>query len=202
MPILRLPVFFCCLNNCCRLFWTLYNFALPFYLHCAFSVLTVLVGRQEGHPVCKKTSGGVLAWLSVWSKMQACIWPSWYHCHSLSLPSVKSRLVLPFWYRLNWVVPDKGPLNGCVCVQLREGGWDDLSSTGWLHLRLSVLWRTSIINRERKCADTVMVLCAGHFIHSIYILALSFHIKYTKAILSNSTRKLLWLKLQKCWLQF
>jgi len=28
----------------------------------------------------------------------------------------KSRLVLPFWYRLTWVVPDKGPLNGCECV--------------------------------------------------------------------------------------
>jgi len=25
-------------------------------------------------------------------------------------------LVLPFWYRLTQVVPDKGPLNGCVCV--------------------------------------------------------------------------------------
>ena len=37
-------------------------------------------------------------------------------CHSLSLASVKSRLVLPFWYRLTWVVPDKGPLNVCVCV--------------------------------------------------------------------------------------
>ena len=24
--------------------------------------------------------------------------------------------VPPFWYRLTWVVPDKGPLNGCVCV--------------------------------------------------------------------------------------
>jgi len=24
-------------------------------------------------------------------------------------------LVLPFWYRLTWVVPEKGPLNGCVC---------------------------------------------------------------------------------------
>ena len=29
-----------------------------------------------------------------------CIWPSWCHCHSLSLAPVKSRLVLPFWYRL------------------------------------------------------------------------------------------------------
>jgi len=29
--------------------------------------LTLLVGRQEAHPACKKLSGGVLAWLSVWS---------------------------------------------------------------------------------------------------------------------------------------
>jgi len=27
----------------------------------AFSALTLLVGRQEGHPACKKLSGGVLA---------------------------------------------------------------------------------------------------------------------------------------------
>jgi len=38
------------------------------------------------------------------------------HCHSLSLAPVKSRLVLPSWYWLTRVVPDKGPLNGCVCV--------------------------------------------------------------------------------------
>jgi len=25
--------------------------------------LTLLVGQQEGHPACKKLSGGVLAWL-------------------------------------------------------------------------------------------------------------------------------------------
>jgi len=32
--------------------------------------LTLLVGRQEGHPACKKLSSGVLAWLSVWSAVQ------------------------------------------------------------------------------------------------------------------------------------
>ena len=32
----------------------------------AFSALTLLVGRQEGHPACKKLSGGMLAWLSAW----------------------------------------------------------------------------------------------------------------------------------------
>jgi len=46
------------------------------YTPCAFSALTLLVGRQEGHPACKKLSGGVLAWLSVWSNVQFCIWPS------------------------------------------------------------------------------------------------------------------------------
>ena len=64
-------------------------------------------------------SGGVLAWLPVWSEVQTCIWPSWCHCHSLSVASVKSRLVLPFWYRLTRVVPDKGPFKVCsvnVCV--------------------------------------------------------------------------------------
>jgi len=45
-------------------------------LSCAFSALTLLVGRQEGHPACKKLSGGVLVWLSVWSEVQTCIWPS------------------------------------------------------------------------------------------------------------------------------
>jgi len=46
------------------------------YLSCDFSALTLLVGRQEGHPACKKLTGGVLAWLSVWSEVQPCIWPS------------------------------------------------------------------------------------------------------------------------------
>ena len=46
-----------------------------FHLVVAFSALMLLVGRQEGHPACKNSSGGVLAWLSVWSEMQTCIWP-------------------------------------------------------------------------------------------------------------------------------
>ena len=39
----------------------------------AFSASKLLVGQQEGHPSCKKLSGGVLAWLSVWSEVQTCI---------------------------------------------------------------------------------------------------------------------------------
>jgi len=88
-------------------------------IYCTFSALILLVRWQEGHPACKKLSSEVLAWLSVWSKVQTCIWPSWYHSHSLSLASVKSRLVLPLWDRLTWVVPEKGPLNG---VSLKDDG--------------------------------------------------------------------------------
>jgi len=78
------------------------------------------LGGRKGIRLVKKLSGGVLAWLSVWSVVQACIRPSGFHCHSLSLASVKSRLVLPFWYRPTWVVPGKGSLDGCVCVCAEE----------------------------------------------------------------------------------
>ena len=34
----------------------------------------------------------------------------------------KIQTGLPFWYRLTRVVPEKGPLNGCVCVSVTAGG--------------------------------------------------------------------------------
>jgi len=55
----------------------------------AFSALMLLVGRQEGHPACKNRV------VEYW----------------------RGYLVLPFWYRLTWVVPEKGPLNVCVCLR-------------------------------------------------------------------------------------
>jgi len=77
----------------------------------AFSALTLLVGRQEGHPACKKLSGGMLAWLYVWVKVQICIWQSWCRCHSLSLAPVNPDwCYLPgftFLVPAHPVVPDK-----------------------------------------------------------------------------------------------
>ena len=52
------------------------SFSATAFSATAYSALMLLVGRQEGHPACKKLSGGVLAWLSVWSEVQTCIWPS------------------------------------------------------------------------------------------------------------------------------
>jgi len=54
-------------------FKAIYDTMLTFF---AFTALMLLVGRQEGHPACKKLSGGLLAWLSVWSEVQTYVWPS------------------------------------------------------------------------------------------------------------------------------
>jgi len=46
--------------------YTTGNLPATDYTNTAFSALMLLVGRQEGH-LCKKLSGGVLVWLSVWT---------------------------------------------------------------------------------------------------------------------------------------
>ena len=129
--------------------------------------------RKSIRPV-KKLSGGVLARLSVWSEVQTCIWPSWCHSHLLSLASVNSRLVLSFWYRLTWVVPDKGPLNGCVCVVYDRNAWLRWIRHGILItsavLSVAVSWvQTSAFTNEmdaltagrRPCLDSA---CTGSYV--------------------------------------
>jgi len=107
----------------------------------------------------------VVWWLSVRSEMQTCIWPSWYQCHSLSLASVKSRLVLPFWYRLTRVVPETGPLNGCVCVCVRFSFFStDLRDWLGRHLRndlFCVEWDVNLnsINQSQKPQKCTSQLC-------------------------------------------
>jgi len=72
-----------CSGDWCALHWGLSSFILTFQINrksCSgisflpyqayftqYFALMLLVGRQEGQPACKKLSGGVLAWLSVWS---------------------------------------------------------------------------------------------------------------------------------------
>jgi len=82
----------------------------------SFSALTLLVGRQEGHPACKKTEqwgAGVVVCLERGADLhmaQLIPLPLTVSCFS------KIRLVLPSWYQLTRVVPDKVPLNGCVFI--------------------------------------------------------------------------------------
>jgi len=136
----------------------------------AFSALTLLVGRQEGHPACKKQSGGVLAWLSVCSKVQACIWPSRCHCHSLSLASQKSRLVLPFWYRLTRVVSETGPLNWCVCVCVTMPSTEHFqhitSKTGSAAMKADMLWGSQSIFLSNKFRLSRFFISSYRLLHS------------------------------------
>ena len=144
----------CCISRLLAYLTSVLNSFLT-YLLCAFSALTLLVGRQEGHPACKKQSGGVLPWLSAWSEVQTCIWPSWCHCHSLSLAAVKSRLVLPFWYRLTQVVLEKRPLNGC-------------SSSSTYLLSYYLLFHSQVSFQARchkRWLNLVLVSCV-HFVNS------------------------------------
>ena len=114
----------------------------------------------------------MLVWLSVWSKVQTCIWPSCCHCHSLSLTSVKSRLVSPFWYRLTWVVPEKGPLNGCVCVisiQV-DGLVNGVCILLWIseHRRLRILFSCS--NCKEHYSYFSIFLLPHHFLKFSFLM--------------------------------
>ena len=81
-----------------------------------FSALMLLVGRQEGHPACKKTEwwgAGVvicLEWVADLHMVQLMPVPLTVSCFS------KIQIDFTFWYQLTRVIPDKGPLNRCVCV--------------------------------------------------------------------------------------
>jgi len=92
------------------------------YLECvggvnAFSALTLLVGRQEGHLALKTEcwSTGV----AVWSVMQMIASADATATPIISCSS-KIQNGLPFWYQLTQIVLEKRPLNGysssSVCV--------------------------------------------------------------------------------------
>ena len=82
----------------------------------AFSALTLLVGRQEGHLACKKLEWwgtGVVICLERDADLhmaQLMPLPLTVSCFS----KIQIRFTFLVW--LTWVVPEKGPLNGCVCV--------------------------------------------------------------------------------------
>ena len=81
----------------------------------AFSALTLLVEQQEGHPACKKQwwGAGMVICLGQGADLHtAKLMP----LPLTVLASVKSTLILPFWYWLTVVVPEKGTLNVCSVV--------------------------------------------------------------------------------------
>ena len=84
---------------------------------CAFSALTLLVGRQEGHPACKKTTewwgAGVVICLERGADLHtAQLMPLPLTVSSFS----KIKIDFTFLVPTHPGSPGKGPLNGCVCV--------------------------------------------------------------------------------------
>jgi len=78
-----------------------------------------LVGWQQGHPACKKVSGG--------ASMVICLGQGadLHMAQLMPLPltvscSSKSRLVLPFWGRLTQDVLEEKLLNGCNSVVSKQ----------------------------------------------------------------------------------
>jgi len=76
-------------------------FLLPFGGDCretkCLQPLTLLVGSQEEHPACTRLSDEVMAWLSVWSKVQMIrIWSSWCHRRPIISFFIKIQTGLAF----------------------------------------------------------------------------------------------------------
>jgi len=80
-------------------------------------------GSREEVALCSLSRNGSQPWLPGRGT-------NLYMAQLMPLPltislSSKSRLVLPFWYQLTRVVPDKRPLNGChCCIRCNEMSWN------------------------------------------------------------------------------
>ena len=91
---------------------------MDIFLKLAFSALTLLVGRQEGHPACKKTewcSTGMVICLERGADLhmaQLMPMPLTVSCFS------KIQIGFTFLVPAHLGSPGKGPLNGCVFLKL------------------------------------------------------------------------------------
>ena len=127
---------------------TPYSYLVNMFIFTVSSVLWScwLGGRKGIRPVknwlvwCWR---GYLVWLSVWSEVQIAYGPAdatATHC----LASLKSRLVLPFWYWLTRVVPVKGPLNGCMYEYIYYvKAWMCINKSDLVGIQWNVFWFVS-----------------------------------------------------------
>jgi len=87
-----------------------YFCSLLLIIFIAFSALTLLFGQQDGHPTCKKLSGGVVISLERVADL--------HMAHLMPLPLTVScfsliQTVFTFLVPADLGSPRKGPLNGC-----------------------------------------------------------------------------------------
>ena len=101
------------------------------------SALTLLVGWQVGHLACKRTE-----WWG--AGMVICLEPLLLIVSCFS----KIHIGLPFWYQLTRGVPEKGPLNVCVCVITKYNSKStklNASDAEWPHVHSAVV--LSLVHR-------------------------------------------------------
>ena len=102
-----------------------------------FNALTLLVGRQEGHPACKKLGVGLLV-VMIWLELCTTYCSSCHHSPPpSSLAPIKSRMET-FWYRLTQIVRENGRQTSmviCLSVSLFEARSQNLMMT-----RVTFLW--------------------------------------------------------------
>ena len=113
--------------------WTLHTISMAAFL----LNVTSSVRRQEGHLACKK-SGGVLVWLSVWSEVQTCIWPSW--CHRTVSCCSKIQIGFTFLVLDYPGSPGQNAVKRCVCVCVTG-----CSCTQYKLFSLATHWGTSTL---------------------------------------------------------
>ena len=130
------------LSYCASVQFCVFFLQLFLLCWCAFSALTLLVGRQEGiWPVKTEWWGtGVvicLEWGADWHMAQLMPLPLTVSCSS------KIQIgFLPFWYRLTQVVLEKRPLNGCSVVVVV-----------FLHCLVFMLWFLMLNTLKCICRD-------------------------------------------------
>jgi len=107
---------------------------------------TLLVGRQKEHPACKKTEwwgAGMVICLERGADLhmaQLMPLPLTVSCFS------KIQIGFTFRYRPTRVFLEKRPLNGCVCIGLRQHDhdicWPHWSATWWVILSICLMGQT------------------------------------------------------------
>jgi len=116
-------------GSCCvkLSLFLMFSYYCKIYLTLSPLSLSLLVRRQEGHPACKKTEclgAGVVICLERGADLhiaQLMRVPLTVSCFS------KIQIGFTFWYRLTWVVLDRGPINGwCVCYLTLCTFWLDI----------------------------------------------------------------------------
>ena len=118
----------------------------------AFSALTLLVGQQERHPAFKNRVVGCWCGCLSGARCWLAYGPADATATHCLLLQWNPDWFLFFWYWLTWVVPEKGPSNGCACVCAidltriaEKPTWVRLYRTPYFHCCVQWIWQETVL---------------------------------------------------------